>query len=111
MRAVQCLGGGQVVKTWRHRHPGRPHPENLPLYRLRRPQGAIAATRPAAADHSAAGLVPAGERSQPAMKIALPGTGFGQGPLAEGHGGGAALEEARARKQSIYVAYMCSLLA
>lgn len=45
------------------------------------------------------------------MKIALPGTGFGQGPLAEGHGGGAALEEARARKQSIYVAYMCSLLA
>ena len=45
------------------------------------------------------------------MKIALLGTGFGQGPLAEGHDGGAAPTEARARKQSIYVAYMCRLLA
>jgi hypothetical protein len=45
------------------------------------------------------------------MKIALLGTGFGQGSLAEGHDGGAALTEARARKQSIYVAYMCRLLA
>jgi hypothetical protein len=38
-------------------------------------------------------------------------TGFGQGSLAEGHDGGAALTEARARKQSIYVAYMCRLVA
>lgn len=45
------------------------------------------------------------------MKIALPGTGFGQESLAGGRDGGTALTEARARKQSIHVAYMCRLLA